>query len=79
MTTIRVYKSYSFRTKDPVIDELRTIVRDSGKSYKDIASASNVSRGTLVGWFHGKTRRPQSAPIEAVGRSLGYHRKWVRG
>lgn len=78
MRTIHIYKSYSFRTKDPVIDELRTLVRDSKKSYTMISNTSNVSASTLHNWFHGETRRPQSASIEAVGRALGWKRTWVK-
>ncbi len=76
-TTIITYKTYSFTNKDPVIDELRTLVADSGYSYAEIASESGLSRSTIHAWFHGKTRRPQSPSIEAAGRALGYYRKWT--
>lgn len=65
---IITYKSYLFKTKDPVIDALRTLVQDSGKKYSEI---SDVSSTTLHGWFHGKTLRPQFATIAAVTRGLG--------
>lgn len=77
MTTIRLYSSYSFTNKDPVIDEMRTIVKDSGLSYEEIRARSGVSPGTLAGWFDKKTRKPQSATVEAVGRACGMQRKWV--
>lgn len=76
--TISMYTSYSFRTKDPVIYEAKTMFQDSGKSYTDIAQASGLSISTIAAWFDGKTRRPQSASIEAFGRALGFKRKWVR-
>lgn len=78
MTTLRIYKSYSFRTKDPVIDELRTLIADEGARYSEVHEASGVATTTLYNWFKGPTMRPQSASIEAVGRSIGYRRKWVR-
>lgn len=78
MATIQLYKSYSFKDKDPVIDELRTLVKDSGASYKDIHEESGVSATTLSNWFQGETRRPQYATIMAVARSLGYDYKLVK-
>jgi len=78
MATIQLYKTYSFKTKDPVIDELRGMVKTSGLSYQDIHSKSNVSVSTLQNWFHGVTRRPQSATVEAVGRACGFKRDWVK-
>lgn len=78
MTALNIYKTYSFRTKDPVIDQLRTMVKDSKMSYSAISHKSGVSTTTLYNWFHGKTRRPQSASIEATGRALGYQRTWVK-
>jgi transcriptional regulator with XRE-family HTH domain len=66
------YKSYSFVDKDPMIDELRTIVQQHGTSYKDIHEHSGVSTGTLSAWFTGPTRKPQAATINAVARSMGW-------
>lgn len=71
MTTINVYKTYSFTTKDPVIDKLRTRAKDIGMSNKQINEKSNVSVACLAGWFGGKTRRPQHATIVAVARAMG--------
>lgn len=68
---IITYKSYMFRTKDPVIDAVRTKVQDSGKKYQDIHVESGVSAATLHNWFHGNTMRPQFATIAAVTKSLG--------
>jgi transcriptional regulator with XRE-family HTH domain len=67
-----VYKSYNFIDKDPIIDELRTVVQDSGHSYKQIHEDSGVSTQTLSNWFSGDTRRPQAASLNAVARALGY-------
>jgi transcriptional regulator with XRE-family HTH domain len=66
------YKSYVFIDKDPIIDELRTVVQDSGQSYKQIHEDSGVSISTLSAWFAGETRRPQAASLNAVARALGY-------
>jgi transcriptional regulator with XRE-family HTH domain len=66
------YKSYSFTDKDPIIDEIRTVVQDSGVSYRQIEEESGVTSWTLRSWFDGKTRRPQAATLNAVARALGY-------
>lgn len=76
--TFKLYKSYSFRDKDPVIDRLRTIVHDSGKSYAGIEADSGVSASTLYNWFAGEVKRPQFATVMAVARALGYDMQIVK-
>jgi hypothetical protein len=66
------YKSYSFVDKDPIIDEVRTIVQLSGATYKKIEEDSGVTSKTLRDWFDGQTRKPQAATLNAVARALGY-------
>ena len=66
------YRSYSFKDKDPIIDKIRTVVGDSGLDYGQIRDKSDVSIGTLRNWFHGETRRPQFATLNAVARALGH-------
>ena len=66
------YKSYSFIDKDPIIDEVRTMVNDSGANYKWIEDHSGVTAQTLRNWFGGTTKKPQAATLNAVARALGY-------
>jgi DNA-binding phage protein len=66
------YKSYNFVDKDPIIDEVRTMIETSGVNYKWIEEHSGVTDNTLYNWFHGKTRKPQAATLNAVARALGY-------
>jgi hypothetical protein len=80
---LRLYKSYVFRNKDPVIDELRTIVNDTYgrvgyKAYKQIEIDGGPSVSCMNEWFEGDTKRPQSASIEAAGRAMGMKRVWVK-
>jgi len=83
---LKLYKAYNFRNKDPVIDELRTIIQDTygtgnkatAKAMSVVVAAGGPSETAMRGWFYGKTRRPQSASIEACGRALGMKRIWVR-
>jgi len=86
MRTFAPYKSYNFRTKDPVIDQLRTMFQDefggvNGLKHKALAAVheeGGPSTTCMRAWFFGKTRRPTSAAVEAAGRAIGYKREWVK-
>ena len=81
---LRLYKSYVFRTKDPAIDALRTVVQDvygnkiTHKTLKTIELDGGPTVSCMNAWFFGKTRRPQNASLEAAGRAMGYRREWVK-
>lgn len=64
------YKTYRFKDKDPVIDLLRTAIQVAGVSYQEVADGIGMSASTLYAWFHGETRRPQHASVQAVARFL---------
>ena len=66
------YKSYNFIDKDPMIDQVRTIIMDSTMTYKAIAEASGVTENTIRNWLDGATKRPQAATFNAVLRACGY-------
>ena len=66
------YKSYNFVDKDPIIDEIRSVIKQENATYEYIHTLSGVSTSTLVAWFDGTTRRPQAATVNAVLHSLGY-------
>jgi transcriptional regulator with XRE-family HTH domain len=66
------YKSYNFVDKDPMIDQVRTVVHDSHMTYKAISEASGVSLLTIRGWLDGRTKKPQAATFNAVLRACGY-------
>lgn len=80
----KTYQSYMFKTKDPVIDELRSLVeqtfgkRVAGDSLKHIEEAGGPSTSCMRAWFFGKTRRPQNPTIEAAGRAMGFMRVWQK-
>jgi hypothetical protein len=77
---VRVYRTYRFIDKDPVIDELRTIVQDENlmRRLGIVSRLSGVSEAALTNWFKGDTKRPQNASVMAVGTALGYERKFVQ-
>ncbi len=72
------YKSYMFRSKDPVIDALRTAVSDAKVKYSQLNRDSGVSSTTIHNWFHGRTKRPQFATVAAVAGALGKHTIKIR-
>jgi len=71
MTGFVRYKSYIFHDKDPVIDVLRTAIKDCGMTYVAVSAESGVAAGTLTNWFSGDTKRPQFATVNAVARGIG--------
>ena len=71
-TGMKLYKSYMFVEKDPVIDIMRTVIQNKKASYKEIHQDSGVSVSAITSWFHGKTKRPQFATCQAVMKSLGH-------
>jgi hypothetical protein len=77
---LHVYRTYNFIDKDPVIDEMRTLVKDEGliKKLNIVHELSGVSVSTLTNWFDGETKAPQNRTISAVATALGYERKWQK-
>lgn len=69
--TINVYKSYTFKDKDPAIDAIRTAIEKAKVPWSKVSADSGVSEGTIYNWLQGKTRRPQFATLNAVARALG--------
>ena len=76
--TLNLYKTYSFKEKDPVIDQLRTILQDEKLTYKEVHDLSGVAEATLYNWFSGATKRPQHATIMAVARAAGWDYRLVK-
>jgi hypothetical protein len=77
---LRVYRTYSYIDKNPVIDKVRTLIQDEGliKKLPIVHEISGVATTTLDNWFNGKTRSPQHATIAAVITSLGYEEQFVK-
>lgn len=74
---LKLYKSYNFVDKDPIIYEIGDLIRlrYNFMDYATVHAESGVAISTLKKWFHGKTQRPQHATVEAVIRGLGFQRK----
>ena len=76
----RIYRTYNYIDKNPVIDKVRTLVQDEGLFTKlgIVHELSNVSKSTLNGWFHGSVRHPQHHTVAAVVSALGYEEAFVK-
>ncbi len=68
---LRIYKSYLFREKDPVIDAVRTFRQDKGFTYQEIQEEGGPTAQTVRNWEHGKTKRPQFATVWASIKAMG--------
>jgi len=77
---IRLYRTYSYIDKNPVIDKLRTLAQDEGLFTRlgILSEISNVSSTTMRNWWHGETRNPQHHTVAAVVTALGYEEQFVK-
>jgi hypothetical protein len=80
MAEMRMYRTYNYIDKDPIIDKVRTLVQDEGliKKLQVVHEISGVATATLDNWFNGTTRKPQHVTIAAVITSLGYQEEFVK-
>ncbi|WP_442784050.1 hypothetical protein [Collimonas fungivorans] len=86
MRTIKMYKTYSFRNKDPIIDIMRTALQDEAKAtgiserkmQRIACELSGLSPGTPTGWFRKGVKRPQFASLNAFARAIDYDLTLVR-
>lgn len=69
---------YRFGDKDLIIDQITTLMEQTGATAADIAKQGLISKSTIYNWIKGKTRRPQNATIEAALRAMGLTREIVR-
>lgn len=74
MADFRIYRTYRFIDKDPIIDAMRSIRADGHLKTKDDAALAGLAAGTLAGWFDGDTRQPKNSSVTAYTSSHGYVR-----
>jgi hypothetical protein len=70
-------QKYRFMDKDPMIDQVLSLVDQSGRSDTAIAHEAFIAPSTIKGW-RTKTKRPQRVTLEFVLRVLGYKFEIVR-
>ncbi len=68
---LRIYKSYMFRDKDPIIDAIRTCRQGRALSYKDIEDKGGATASTVRSWEQGKVKRPQFATVWSSIKAMG--------
>jgi DNA-binding XRE family transcriptional regulator len=68
---LNLARSYNFTEKHEVIDEVRTLMQLNGMGVEQLARQAGVAPATIYFWFNGKTRRPQTPTLNAVGRVFG--------
>jgi hypothetical protein len=80
MAVHKILRTYRFIDKDPVIDELRTLVQDEGLYGRlgVVAELANLAPSTLHNLFHGETRQPRNSTVMGIATSLGYLRTWAK-
>mgnify|MGYP003627792022 CR=1 FL=1 len=61
------------RRYSPLVNELKQIMKESGRTSLNIAEESGVSSGTLSAWFH--RHNPSLPNFESVLRELGHSLK----
>lgn len=69
---LRVYNSYMFRDKDPIIDAVRTVRQFKKIGYAAIEESGGPTATTVRNWEKGKTKRPQFSTVWAAIRAMGY-------
>lgn len=74
---------YRHIDKDPELDQVVAAINKSGMSPEAVERATikigrKVSAAAIIGWTHGKTRRPQNFTMTSVMLALGYTRgEWT--
>lgn len=73
-----VYPSYFFKGHDPILDYVRTKMRETRTTSADLIKARACSSSTAVNWGLGnkdaRVRRPTFATVASVLRSMGVSR-----
>lgn len=77
---IRLYRTYSYIEKNPVIDKVRTLVEDEGlmTNLTALHEISGVHESTFRNWWFGDTKNPQHSTVAAIITSLGYEETFVK-
>lgn len=68
--TIRVYRSYNFTDKNPIVDRLRTRMQDIGLDCRELAAATGLSLSCVRGIFEGGTRDPLHSTVARMAIAM---------
>ena len=80
MAELKLYRTYRYTDKNPVIQRVRELIEDENlfKRLGIVHELSGVSYSCIHSWFHGTTRNPQHHTVAAVVTSLGYKEQFVK-
>lgn len=67
----RLGTDYRLVDKDPVIDQMRSLISHSDASYKKLADQASISPSTISAWFRGTTKRPQVPTVRRFCQAVG--------
>jgi len=76
---IKLYKSYLFRDKSPIIYAIRDLREKCGMTPLQVAENGGPSTTSQWNWDYGTTQRPQEASTTAAIRAMGYNIAIVDG
>jgi hypothetical protein len=78
----QTYRCYNYVDKNPVVDKMRTVLKDEGffdkKRRRVLHELSGVAVATFDGWFEGETRNPRHETIMATMAAVGYEEQFVK-
>lgn len=69
------YKTYAFLDKNPMIDQVRTLIGNTPLA--KVERETGVSVSCLRSWLNGTVLRPQEPTLRAVGRMFGMELQFV--
>lgn len=82
MAFVKIIRTYRYKDKDPVCDEIATLVDDAGLRGKQhtskIATLATLAKGTVDALLYGETRLPRNSTVMAIATALGFERRWQR-
>ena len=68
---ILTWTAYQFVDKDPALYAAKTVIQDSGLSFKEIYEAGGVTPATQKRWFNGNARSCRMDALMATIRAAG--------
>ena len=70
--------SYWLIERDPMMDQVLTMIRKAKLTFTQVERKSGVSAQTIRAWSSGKTRRPKRLTLEYAARAVGFRMTFIR-
>jgi len=63
---------YEFRDRDPIFDQMKTMLKASGLSFAELSERTHMASSTFSAWFaKGTTISPRHESVQIFYRSFG--------